>query len=104
MSRAPREAVLRKEALEVAAELLAFPDVVPYATPPVEVTCRQGCHEYIARQVAQRQNRILFIDPRTRQFGIAILRSGEATEARQYPFERTAVLTFLRSVDPLEPD
>ena len=65
----------------VAPEIAAYADVVPFATPPVDVTCHHGCHSYVARQVARRDRYILFIDPRTEQFGIAVLMFLGAPEA-----------------------
>jgi hypothetical protein len=79
----------------VAPEIAAFGDLLPYATPPLEVTCRQGCHSYVARQVALRDGHILFIDPRTDQFGIARLDPSGGIEARQYPSASIAFVMFL---------
>jgi hypothetical protein len=89
---------------EIPQELLAFPDVAPYATTPVAVTCRQGAYSYDARQLALRQGRILFVDPDTGQLGIALWKSGEGVDARQYPFAGTAVIMFLRGIDPVDED
>lgn len=92
----------RAPAVEAAPELAAFPELLRYATSPIDVTCRHGCHAYVARQVALREGRILFIDPRTEQFGIALLKAGEGAEARQYPCARAAVLMFLGAAGALE--
>lgn len=81
----------------VAPEIAAYAELLPYATPPVDVICRHGCHSYVARQVALRDRYILFIDPRTEQFGIAVLDASGGIEARQYPFPGIAVLMFLSS-------
>jgi hypothetical protein len=102
MSAAARTAVAVVR--ETAPELAAFPELLPFATQPIVVTCRHGCHEYAARQVAMRQGRILFIDPRTAQFGIAVCRDGEGVEARQYPSSRTAVIMFLGAWDAIDAD
>jgi hypothetical protein len=99
MAREPRLAVA-----DVAAELRSYPDVAPFATAQMDVTCRHGCHSYVARQLAFRQGRILFVDPRTGQFGIALWKSGEGVEARQYPFPRAAVIMFLRAIDSINDD
>lgn len=92
----------RLRAVDAAPELAAFPEVLPYATSPVDVTCRHGCHAYVARQVALRQGHILFIDPRTEQFGIALLKGSECVEARQYPCASAAVLMFLAAPESLD--
>jgi hypothetical protein len=97
VSRTVREALPESDIPE---ELLPFPDAVPYATAAIAVTCRQGVHSYAARQIAFRQGRILFVDPRTNQLGIASWKSGEGVDARQYPFASVAVVTFLRAIDP----
>ena len=86
----------------MAPEIAPFPELLAYATPPVEVVCRQGCHHYIARQVAVRNGSILFIDPRTGQLGIALVDPSGGIEARQYPFARTAVLVFLGEREGLD--
>ena len=80
---------------EVAPEIADFEALWPYATAPVDVTCYHGCHSYVARQVAFRQDHILFIDPRTNQFGIARFDPSGGIDARQYPTAGIAVLMFL---------
>jgi hypothetical protein len=89
---------------EVAPELAGYPEAAPFATAPIEVTCRQGAQHYVARQVAYRQGRILFVDPRTSQLGIARLEGREGLDARQYPDARTAVLTFLATFGEMDPE
>lgn len=86
----------------VAPEIAAYPDLFPYATPPVDVTCHHGCHSYMARQLAQRDRHILFIDPRTGQLGIAMLDASGGIEARQYPFPGIAVLMFLGAPESMD--
>jgi len=82
--------------------LKAFPEVAPYATAASDITCRQGAHAYVAQQLALREGRILFHDPRTGQLGIARLKSDEAVDATQFPFARVAVLMFLGNLEDLE--
>lgn len=86
----------------VAPEIAGFPELLAYATPPLDVTCRQGCHSYVARQVALRDRHILFIDPRTAQFGIALLDASGGIEARQYPCVRAAILMFLGAREAMD--
>ena len=86
----------------VAPEIAGFPELLPYATAPVDVTCRHGCHSYVARQVALREGHILFIDPRTGQFGIAALDSTGGVEARQYPTPGIALLMFLGAPEGMD--
>ena len=81
----------------VAPEIAPYAELLPYATPPVDVTCRHGCHSYVARQVALRDRYILFVDPRTDQFGIALLDASGGVEARQYPCPSIAIRMFLGS-------
>jgi hypothetical protein len=85
-----------------APEIAQFRELFPYATPPLEVTCRQGCHAYVARQVALREGHILFIDPRTAQFGIALLDASGGVDARQYPSASIAILMFLGPREAME--
>jgi hypothetical protein len=66
------------------------------------VTCRHGCHAYVAREVARRQDQILFVDPRTEQFGIALADPSGGIEARQYPEARIAILMFLGAREALD--
>jgi len=80
---------------DVAPEIAGFDALLPYATSPVDVTCRQGSHSYVAKQVALRDGHILFIDPCTGQFGIARLDAAGGRDARQYPMPSIAVLMFL---------
>ena len=86
----------------VAREIAAYPELLPYATPPADVTCRHGCHSYVARQVALRDRHILFIDPRTGQFGIAVLDASGGIEARQYPCASIAIVMFLGSSEAMD--
>lgn len=86
----------------VAPEIAAYAELHPYATPPADVTCRHGCHSYVARQVAIRERHILFIDPRTEQFGIAQLDASGGIEARQYPCASIAILMFLGSAEAMD--
>lgn len=79
----------------VAPEIAAYTELHPYATPPADITCHHGCHSYVARQVALREGHVLFIDPRTGQFGIAVLDESGGAEARQYPTAGIAILMFL---------
>jgi hypothetical protein len=98
-----RESAIRQPE-PIADELSSFPDVVPFATAAAPITCRQGSHAYIARQLAFRHGRLLFIDPRTGQFGIARLRAGEGVDARQYPDASTAVIMFLANIEAIDGD
>src|SRR4051812_38587749 len=53
LAMAMRERAMRDVTLdELSADLAAFPEVAPFATTPREIMCRQGCHEYPARQLA----------------------------------------------------
>ena len=87
---------------DVAPEIVAFPELLQYATAPVEVQCRQGCHSYVARQVALREGRMLFVDPATSQFGIARLEGSAGVDAHQYPAPRIAVVMFLGPREALD--
>jgi hypothetical protein len=98
-----RESAMRQPE-PVAKELSSFPDVLPFATPAAPIICRQGAHSYLARQLAYREGRLLFIDPRTRQLGIARLQGGEGVDARQYPDAGIAVIMFLGSLEAIDAD
>ena len=101
MKRALRERAPAMPAY-VAPEIAAYAELHPYATPPAEVTCHHGCHSYVARQVAVRNRYMLFIDPRTEQFGIAELDASGGLEARQYPSAGIAILMFLGSGEAMD--
>jgi len=97
----------RRRPIESAARVLeeplrAFPEVAPFAIAASDVTCRQGAHAYVARVLAQREDRILFEDQQTGQLGIARLQGEEGVEAMQYPFASVAVIMFLGDAQALE--